>query len=780
MFFHPKIACATWQAVVQKTGIACVFCCACTLVGAQSTAQTVVASPTTTWPFTPAKDTFSPDALLDLRSLNESVAGEKGFVRVDVQGDFVRGDGAPLRFWAVNTNVASLTNSTRPLWGQGAPDLARHARFLAKRGVNMVRLHQFLNPALDKNPQAAITDINETQRDQIWRTVAAMRKEGIYTTISPYWALPMKISDAWGVPGGANQSAQGLLFFDTVLQTGYKAWLRKLLIEPNPYTGIALAQDPSVAIIQLQNEDSLLFGTVNKIQGPQRQALEQLYAQFLVRKYGSLDKVLQTWSGAGDASDAPIEGRLALLPLWELTKTPLRLFLLGDPKDLRGTRAKRRADQTEFYSRTMFEFNKKIVTYLRSELGIKQLINAGNWKTASTVHLNDAERWSYTAADVDAANIYTGGIHKGPYDGWAIVKGDKFTSDSVLLNPRLLPINLKQTKDRPMLLTEGTWVMPNAYAAEGPFLIAAYASLSGVDAYYWFATRNEDWTPPQSANGYLPSQDKWLFATPEMLGSFPAAALAYRQGYIRRGTPVVVENRALADLWERKTPVITEAPSFDPNRDAGDIAKDSNIKTSISSDAFLVGPVQVAFEKDPSKSLNILSEKQVKPGYILSNTGELVLNSTLGFSTINTPMMQAVAAHFKNAPVHQLQDVRFVSDNTFGAAFAVSLDGMPLKTSKRILLQYATQSRPTGWQDTPTTITLADGQKVNGFEVVSFGDAPWQVSLAQLEVTIGNPGLRNATVLDMNGMAVQTLALDRLAKGVQLRFPTNAMYVILQ
>ena len=331
-----------------------------------------------------------------------------------------------------------------------------------------------------------------------------------------------------------------------------------------------------------------------------------------------------------------------------------------------------------------------------------------------------------------------------------------------------------------MLLTEGNWVMPNAYAAEGPFLVAAYASLSGVDAYYWFSTEDEGWTAPQSANGYLPSQGKWLFATPEMLGSFPAAALAYRQGYIRRGTPVVVENRALADLWERKTPVITEAPSFDPNRDAGDIAKDSNIKTGISPDAFLVGPVQVAFEKDPSKSLNILSEKQVRPGYILSNTGELVLNSTLGFSTINTPMVQAVAAHFKNAPVHQLQDVRFASDNTFGAAFAVSLDGAPLKMSKRILLQYATQSRPTGWQDAPTTITLADGQKVNGFEVVSFGSAPWQVSQARLEVTVDNLSLRSATVLDMNGMAVHTLALDRLAKGARLRFPANTMYVILQ
>jgi hypothetical protein len=230
MFSRINIASTTWQAVVQKAGIAYALGCACTL----AVAQTAAPSPTSTWPFTPAKDTFSPDALLDLRSLNEPVAGEKGFVRVDAQGDFVRGDGVSLRFWAVNSNVANYTNAPRPLWKQGAPELARHARFLAKRGVNMVRLHQQLSPALDQNPQAAITDINEAQRDQIWRTVAAMRKEGIYTTISPYWAMPMKFAPHWGVPGGANQSAAGLLFFDEVLQSAYKAWMRKLLLDKNP------------------------------------------------------------------------------------------------------------------------------------------------------------------------------------------------------------------------------------------------------------------------------------------------------------------------------------------------------------------------------------------------------------------------------------------------------------------------------------------------------------------------------------------------------------------
>ena len=59
-----------------------------------------------TWAFEPARDRFESAALLDLRHLNEGVAGQSGFVRVDGRGGFLRGDGQPIRFWAVNTGLA--------------------------------------------------------------------------------------------------------------------------------------------------------------------------------------------------------------------------------------------------------------------------------------------------------------------------------------------------------------------------------------------------------------------------------------------------------------------------------------------------------------------------------------------------------------------------------------------------------------------------------------------------------------------------------------------------
>jgi hypothetical protein len=738
----------------------------------------------TTWPFTPPRDTFSADALLDLRHLNETVAGETGFVRSTTDGDFVRGNGKPIRFWAVNTNVAGRTDTARPLWPLGPPDLARHARFLAKRGVNMVRLHQQISPDLKAQPGAAFDDINATQRDAIWRTVAAMRKEGIYTTLSPYWAVPMKFSPGWNMAGGPDQSALGLLFFDPVLQKAYRAWLKKLLTEKNPYTGIALVNDPSLAILQLQNEDSLLFWTVNGIQGAQRQALERRYGAFLASKYGALTKVQDAWAGAADPADAPQDGRMALLNLWELTQTIKQWPVIGDPRDLRGGKAQRRADQTEFYARTMYEFNAATVDYLRKELGAKQLINAGNWKTGSTELLNDAERWSYTAADVDAANVYTGGVHTGKNNGWAIMAGDQFVNESILRSPQQLPTNLKQTQGRPMLLTEGNWVMPNNFGAEGPFLIAAYASLSGVDAFYWFQTGDEGWTPPQSANGYLPnSQGKWIFATPEILGSFPAAALAYRMGYIAKGTPVLEEARTLTDLWQRQPPLLSEATSFDPNRDSGDSgdrAASGKTASALPGSAYLVGPVLASFGKAQAASRVQKLAPWVRTDAVQSNTSQLVWNLLQGFCTINAPQVQGVVAHFGSASTHQLNDVRFASANSFGAAMAVSLDGAPLKQSKNVLLQYATQSRPNGWRESPATLSLEGGAQVQGFTVQSVGQSPWQVQRAQLEVTIANPLLRTATVLDMNGMPVQTLELQRTAAGASLQFPPNAMYVVLR
>jgi len=735
-----------------------------------------------TWRFEPVPDRFSPGALLDLRSLNEPVAGASGFVRSDGQGGFVRGDGQPLRFWAINSDVARRPFDKRPLWAGDAPDLARHARFLAKRGVNLVRMHRQIAPDLEHRPNAAIDDIDERERDAIWRMVAAMKREGIYSAISPYWAVPMKFSPAWGVAGGAQQSALGLLFFDPQLKAAYKTWLRKLLLPPNPYTGVPLARDASVALLQLQNEDSLLFWTAGAIAGPQRAALEARYAAFAQRKHGGIAQAVAAWGGERDAKDAgeAVPPTLALLDWWQMTQPP---------SSMKPGRAARLADQTEFLATTMRDFNREMVDYLKRDLGVGSLVNAGNWKTASAERLNDAERWSYGPGEVDAVNRYNAGLHTGTSPGWAVLAGDRYTSPSALFDSGLLPVNLRQSAGRPMLVSEGAWPMPHAWAIEAPLLVSAYSALNGVAGYLWFATDVEGYAPPRSANGYLPSQAKWDVATPEVMGQFPAAALIYRRGDVKPAPPALVERRSSAQLWRRDAPRLVERDGYDPNRDAGVGprlgARDA--EGALSPRVFLTGPVRVGFEADAgstevsAQATAALTDPQRTP----SPTGELLLDHGLGLLRIDTPRAQGLVGSLQKAGPQRLADVEIDARDAYAAVVVVSLDELPIRDSARLLVQVATPARPQGWAERPVTIDLPEAKRgVPGRGIDSHGSAPWRVRKSAVTLRVAGTDLREAVVLDANGEAVSTRPLTQREAGgrsqVELAVPADAAWLLLR
>ncbi|HLK55447.1 MAG TPA: hypothetical protein VKU00_02730 [Chthonomonadaceae bacterium] len=719
------------------------------------------------WAFDPARDTFSPNALLDLRSLNEKTAGESGFVQRTADGDFALGNGKPVRFWAVDEYVQNVEDKEA---------LPHKARWLAKRGVNMVRVHSVLAPEGDNSK---ITDVKVQEIDHIWRLVAEMKKQGIYTTVSPYWAIPVKVRASWGVPGGAQDGA-ALLFWDKTLQAGYKSWLRALYARPNPYTGTPLAQDPSVAIIQLQNEDSMLFWSIQGIKGAQLAELETLYGDWLKQKYGTLDGANQAWGGEhpgpGDfqdnQGDDPANGRMGIYIVWHLTQNRT------------GYQGKRLADQLAFMTETMRKFNADMAAYLRNTLGCKQLINAGNWRPADPIKLFDAERYSYTPNEVMGVNRYFTGEHQGPDNGWAIRAGDHFTNASVLLDPRGMPTNVKQPVGYPFIIPETEWVAPNAYQSEGPFLTAAYESLTGVDISYFFADGDlPEWQPPFIPLPWNPPTGKWNVATPMQLGQFPAAALLFRQGYLQKGRPVVHEERSVEDIWQRRSPLIAEEGGFDPNRDAGDLPPRSAVKAGVDPMAFLVGPVEVKYDGDAAKSsvVNLSPYIDHADKVVKSITGEVKLNYGIGFCTVNAPKAQGATGFLKKAGPLTLGDITLRSSNDYASVLVVSMDGLPLRTSKKVLVQVGTVARPTGWQDKEATWKSGDGkQTFTGREIVATGRNPWQVLNTEVTLTVKNPGLKTATLLDANGEAVRTVPVTLEGGSLTLKLPANTLYLVLQ
>ena len=449
------------------------------------------------------------------------------------------------------------------------------------------------------------------------------------------------------------------------MQAGYKAWVKALYARPNPYTGIPLAHDPAVAIIQVQNEDGMFFWTMQGMHPEQQALLGKKFAAWLTKQYGTLDAARAAWAGAGEGGDNWANGKVAVLPTWNLTQEET------------GPKARRVADQVHFFADTQRGVLCGHHGLLQEHSGLQAARQRSNWFTADPIKLNDVERYTYTAADVVAVNkYYNGGVHLGDNNGWRIDPGHHFTSLSALTNPRDLPTNLKQVTGHPTIITESSWVAPLGYQSEGPFLMAAYQSLTGVNTFYWFSADTPEYRTDLGFSflniaGSHPLI-KWSASVPEIMGEFPACALLYRRGYLKQGAPVVREERPLTDLWERRTPLIAEDKSFDPNR-AGTGAGQSVIARGANPLAFLVGPVRVTYGGDPAQTkvadLTPFIDEAAKT--VRSETGEVRLNYGKGLCVVNAPKAQGVTGFLRKAGTVTLADVTLTSGNPYATVAVV-------------------------------------------------------------------------------------------------------------
>ena len=153
----------------------------------------------------------------------------------------------------------------------------------------------------------------------VWRG----NQEGIYSHISFYFPAWFRLDD-WH-----RQNERWpfmLLFFDGDMQKVYFNWARVLLTTPSPYTNLPLGQDPAVAIVEVQNEDSHFFYTFNKKNAPPKrwETLRGLYGQWLKNKYGSMTNARAAWKTDLREGDDPANGKMELLNAWHMTTAGLK------------------------------------------------------------------------------------------------------------------------------------------------------------------------------------------------------------------------------------------------------------------------------------------------------------------------------------------------------------------------------------------------------------------------------------------------------------------------
>jgi hypothetical protein len=246
----------------------------------------------------------APENVVNMSRLLDAPAGSHGRVRAE-GGHFVT-DAGRIRFHG--------TNLTGPANFPTHEEADRLAARLARFGFNCVRLHYFdadYGNFMEPEQAGIIADdfrtrrrIDEGQRDRQDYLIAALKKRGIYVDINLHIARTLDSRDGFGP--GTPWANKGVDAFDPRIIAAEKEYARDLLTHVNPYTKLAYTEDPCVAMVELNNEDSIfaqyLWGGFNGLGEPYATELRNQWNDWLVRKYKTDEAVGEAY----EIKDTPL------------------------------------------------------------------------------------------------------------------------------------------------------------------------------------------------------------------------------------------------------------------------------------------------------------------------------------------------------------------------------------------------------------------------------------------------------------------------------------------
>jgi hypothetical protein len=670
--------------------------------------------------FDPPEDGFADNSGFDLRSLNEKQAGDGGFITVK-GGEFVHSTtGEPVHFWGVN-GPQNVNDPAR---------LRRAARLLAKYGVNIVR-----GTGVDYDANG---DVAPDKVQQNIAAVEAMKSAGIYTDIVIYWFdfITPKPTTPWLQGYDGKKRPIAALMIDPDFQKQYESWWTALLTTPSATTGKRLIDDPAVASLEIQNEDSLFFWTFSDTNIPDHpmRIIEKAFSDWLVKKYGTLDAAIKAWNGLAVPRDAPAEGRMGFRPLWSVFHE----------------RTARDKDTIAFLTEYQRDFYRRMVSFLRG-LGFKGAIATSGWTTADPQYLGPLDKYTNTIGDFVDRHGYFSGDRVGP-NGWALLDGQVYSDRDALRfdppspgKPALFvhPVMDVHYDGKPSTITEASFDRPNRYRSEAPLYFACYGALQDSNAFFLNAMDSDHWSV--KPNYFM---QPWTLLSPDTMGQFPAAALIYRRGLISPGEVLVDLNLKIADLENLSGTPMPQDASFDALR-LKDLPKGTTLSASTVIDPLVhyAGRTNVNFSETggPPKLIDLAPYVDRAAQTVTSTNKQLKLDYGKGVYTIDAPSAQGLSGNLKAAGTVETADLSISSDLDLGHIIAVSLDGKPLATSARILLQVMSEDRPTGYH----TEDAGPGQK----RITDIGHDPWLVKdlTGTVKLKRGDSGALHVTPLDFNG-----------------------------
>jgi hypothetical protein len=661
--------------------------------------------------FQPAKEVVS--GIIDMDRWLDRPAGKNGGVRM-VKDGFAFEDGTPVKFWGVNLSYIA-----------SAPDRETAdftaARF-AKYGINAVRMHKFSYPT----GQMGIGDPNDSTRmdpnglDRLDYFASRLKEHGVYFGWSHTYGFHVVPGDrerllAYDeIATNLKGNTYAFIHFAEDVQDLMIEMVVNLLKHKNSYTGRTYADEPALCFIELQNEDDIFFYTSEKAFDACPTYKKRFLARFaawLKERYGSQKELQAAWEGALRPSETLADGTIVpQLNPW--------FFGADHLPGQKGGARRRLLDTAAFLHEIQDRFYSRFVKAIR-DAGYRGPLNGSPWQAPSMLPHYYNLSSDYKVGYIDRHNYFGG---KGP---------EMFASMLNRPGSGYLSSGLQQVLDRPFALSEWIHVYPNAYAAEGPAIVAAYGmGLQGWDASYEFQSQANRRSFGETAGGF--PWGVWEADVPTSLGQFPALARMIYRGDVREGEVISVRRVSPADLAEGRF-------SFsDAVEQHGDV---KSFGGSVPPEALTAGRVVVEFT-DTSRPSLLPDLSRYRHGAIINAvTGQLAWNTSgQGCFTVNSAGTKAVVG-FAGGEEQILGNVKVRLYSPFASLFLTALEpGEDLARGKRALLTVLARQSNTGFT------YFAPDQRV-----LKNGGPPILLEPVKATVTVTGRPIAGVNVLDHDG-----------------------------
>ena len=203
----------------------------------------------------------------------------------------------PSRFRIFGVNLCFAANFPTH---EAARQVAARMR---KFGINCVRFHHM---DMLRSPDGIFAADGRTldakQLDRLDFLIAELKRNGIYADLNLHVSRTYPDLATWeGMPG----FFKGVDNFDPKMIEWQRSYARALLTHLNPYTKTRYVDEPAVALIEINNENALLFqwwtGELDGMPAIYGDELKRLWNEWLSKKHSDFAELKRRWGASESA-----------------------------------------------------------------------------------------------------------------------------------------------------------------------------------------------------------------------------------------------------------------------------------------------------------------------------------------------------------------------------------------------------------------------------------------------------------------------------------------------